>query len=1521
MSIDLKTLRVIIEGDDSGFKKTTRDAVKEVEKTASEINNLGKMKMPDLDSTGSMSQIQKTKEMLKATMGSPVVQLTKKAIGSTREYIRNVQVAAGIKTYSDDYLRLSDDIDNAEKSLERLKKEQDYLKGQNADRELTKPYQKLQISAQETEMALQKLLQKKIELEEKDEGYEYTFKYAETLKQFKEEQKRLADLTNERQEMFKRGVPTSGMKRINKNGVVSNINDEIVATGSQIELLREKMLDLEKSGKMLQPTEAMRKLEDRIGGAQEKLGKLKSQMTSMTAKGIDAGTPEWVRNQKNIEKTTREINDLRNACQQMENEGKDVQLNIDGSGATRKLKTIVATTREIISNIPVIGKVARASGSIVSGAFNGMHTVLKKIGPAIRTTSGAFASLIQRFSHGIPLLHRFNAGTRQSGNTFGNSLKTMLKYGLGIRSLFALVNRLRSALTDGLGNLAQYSSQTNASLSMLKSSLTQLKNSFATAFAPILNVAAPILNVLIQKVADTVTALGMLFASLTGQRAFIRAKKVNQDYAASLSGNASSADKANDANKRLQRTLLGFDEINKLDAADSSSAGTGGAGGGGLLPSDMFEEVPLSGSVSDFAEKLKEAWRKADFTEIGAIVGGKIRDGLEKIQWDKIKPNAEKVGKSVATLINGFVETAGLGESIGNTIAQGINTGVLGTNRFLENMHWESVGNFVANGINRFVENTSWSGVGMAVANGINGVFRLSKTWSGKFKFSSVGNAVSVAVNTALRNIEWSEANTSAAQVGAGIASALNSVMTPLTFRNIGRTIATAIGTVISGSHSFIRKIEWEDWGDAIAAGINEFFANINWGEAGLTFHDAAEDILKTMMRAISETDWEKVGKDIATFIKNIDFGDLLRNVGELIWEAIKASIKLWKSSFDAAPVETAIVTALAGMKFIGVAAKICSNIKKNIFGSSVSPSIELGNIKTNFTAKLGKVLGIAAVGTGITELIAASVDDEDAKKIVTSVGTGISSGAAIGSLVGPLGTLAGGIVGGLAGYIYEAPEWEMVRNSLSMSMSDLADNLKEGNWWDAFWGNVKTTDEGVSDEDNARNQSFWNQWNSRNSETKQSLNEVKEAAQNASVGIQGYEQSLVGLPSMVSTQVNAETETATKNVNIFKTLADKLGITKYRTEFEALTDKASVNVKKLTGESNLASGLKKLMFQANTSDAEEKTAGLEKKVDSVKTKSSIDLNVDTSSASAGLDLFTVLKLMVMKALLGNMKLDLNTADATKKLDSFLKQMEGMDKEKTVDFTGNDTDILGKIRSVSEAVKSMVSKKTVRFAGDTKELFNAADRVTEKVRQVVDEKVTSFRSDTADAENSILELNSRINAVSELKLIRFDADITPFLTLNDAMYQIGRDAAKSLRNGMMSVYIPTPHMYISRWNYHSNGNGGSIPTPQFSVQWYDSGGFPEMGEMFIARENGPEMVGRMGNRNVVANNGQITEGIKAAVIDGMMQVFMATKSEDGSGDNPPVIEITIKADDETLYRRTMKGKKKAERRYSVTANV
>lgn len=103
---------------------------------------------------------------------------------------------------------------------------------------------------------------------------------------------------------------------------------------------------------------------------------------------------------------------------------------------------------------------------------------------------------------------------------------------------------------------------------------------------------------------------------------------------------------------------------------------------------------------------------------------------------------------------------------------------------------------------------------------------------------------------------------------------------------------------------------------------------------------------------------------------------------------------------------------------------------------------------------------------------------------------------------------------------------------------------------------------------------------------------------------------------------------------------------------------------------------------------------------------------------------------------------------------------------------------------------------------------------------------------------------------------------------------------------------------VKKWLGDLNFNLG-FKLPKIKVKWstkevlgfkisypsgfetYAKGGFPDMGEMFIAREAGPEMVGRIGNRTTVANNDQIVEGIS----EGVYAAVIAANKESESGGN------------------------------------
>ena len=124
------------------------------------------------------------------------------------------------------------------------------------------------------------------------------------------------------------------------------------------------------------------------------------------------------------------------------------------------------------------------------------------------------------------------------------------------------------------------------------------------------------------------------------------------------------------------------------------------------------------------------------------------------------------------------------------------------------------------------------------------------------------------------------------------------------------------------------------------------------------------------------------------------------------------------------------------------------------------------------------------------------------------------------------------------------------------------------------------------------------------------------------------------------------------------------------------------------------------------------------------------------------------------------------------------------------------------------------------------------------------------------------------------------------------------DAIKGFFNFSVSwPYIPLPHFGIrpQGWNI-GDLLKGSIPS--LSVNWYAKGGFPDVGEMFIARENGPELVGNIGGKTAVANNDQIVQAVASGVRDALVGVMSSNGGEN--------INLTVNLDGETVYKNVVK---------------
>lgn len=396
----------------------------------------------------------------------------------------------------------------------------------------------------------------------------------------------------------------------------------------------------------------------------------------------------------------------------------------------------------------------------------------------------------------------FGKSERNNGMSWGRMIGSSVLFSF----VFQGISAIQNAIKEGSNNLVQYSQTYNNSISSIVTSLSYLKNAWAAAFSPIMNVVAPYLSAFIDMVASALNSVGQFMAALTGKGFAVQAKKAWTDYGASLSdvgtGGSDAAkglDDAKNSAEKLQKTILGFDQLNVLNDTNayknSGSGGTGGSGSGssgsgGISPSDMFETVEISSSINKIADMIKEAWKNADFTEIGKIFGDKLNNALESINWSKIKKTSYKIGKSVATFLNGVMETPNLFRNIGITIGEGLNTAIYLAKGFVDNFNFEDFGNSISDSINGFFETVEWDTAAETISDGIIGALKSIESFLDETDFEEIADSI----------VEFISHTKFGDVVSKGISTIISgSVAQTDFFTGIGKSIAKRIVEGITG--------------------------------------------------------------------------------------------------------------------------------------------------------------------------------------------------------------------------------------------------------------------------------------------------------------------------------------------------------------------------------------------------------------------------------------------------------------------------------------------------------------------------------------------------------------------------------------------------------------------------------------------------------------------------------------------------------------------------------------------------
>ena len=592
----------------------------------------------------------------------------------------------------------------------------------------------------------------------------------------------------------------------------------------------------------IRPTDTFLAIQDDIDKTQDKLEKLNYQLERGLATNKDfSGTTTFEKLKFDIKQTEDELAELQKEIGDLN--GYTHTLNWEDIG--EKLKTSFQFALGVIKNVG-------------SHMLNIANTLNRKI-------VGGFASLARNLNKTDDVAKKLFKSFTKVGN--------MLKLMITRMALRGVINEAKQGFMD----LIAFSDKTANSYNKIRNAIKYLADSLAALTAPILNASSTfkglgnIIDFIADKIVDLVNKINQLTSALLGHSTWIKATKQVTDYANAATG----------ASKAAKKALQPFDELNNLTSNENNGS-SGGSGTGGA----QYQELPIDEKWTDIAKWLKDQWEKSDFTQLGQVLGEKLRDALNNIPWDSLKDIAAKVGKSLGTLINGFVETPGLPEAIGTAIGEAINTFVTGINNFVNATHFESIGRFIG-----------------------------------------------VSIINAVKTINWSSLKSTAGDLGEGIAKGINSFFDTGVLESIGKAVGETLTSGINMWYKFVTELDFSMIGKRISDGLNAFLNSMSdktfdglsgWQKLGTAISTSITGFLKTANIVLGDEETrKKIANAISEFIDSITWQDIFDGIKELGGNIIKAVETVIKGVFGSETFKTnglalAIDATTLGIQIVG---------------------------------------------------------------------------------------------------------------------------------------------------------------------------------------------------------------------------------------------------------------------------------------------------------------------------------------------------------------------------------------------------------------------------------------------------------------------------------------------------------------------------------------------------------------------------------------------------------------------------
>lgn len=307
-----------------------------------------------------------------------------------------------------------------------------------------------------------------------------------------------------------------------------------------------------------------------------------------------------------------------------------MKLGIALNGVPSKMRKLVEVMNAVKGS-PTIN-ISESNTTQVAGTINNVQQASSKAGRAA-----------QEASRGVKELSKAASKSKSPLDNFVASLKRIAFY----RFLRTIIKEVAQAFQEGLGWAYQFSSGISgeghrfaAAMDSMTSATTKMKAQLGAAFAALLTAIMPILLQIIDLVTRAANAITQLISAFTG-KTYLKAQDTVQKFADTTAAGAKAA-------KEWKNQLLGFDEINRLEAPSDG----GGSGGGGIDPSSLFEPADIEQKWLDLVNRIRPI-----FEDIRGIFSGLIEflEGVFTDNWSMAFDGLAKIVENFGLLISDIV--------------------------------------------------------------------------------------------------------------------------------------------------------------------------------------------------------------------------------------------------------------------------------------------------------------------------------------------------------------------------------------------------------------------------------------------------------------------------------------------------------------------------------------------------------------------------------------------------------------------------------------------------------------------------------------------------------------------------------------------------------------------------------------------------------------------------------------------------------------------------------------------------